>query len=37
MKIKIKESKQKKLKESIVLDNVPNSLASGFIKTSFFN
>jgi hypothetical protein len=35
MKIKIKESKQKKLKESIVLDNVPNSLASGFIKTSF--
>ena len=35
MKIKIKESKQTKLKESIVLDNVPNSLSSGFVKTSF--
>jgi hypothetical protein len=35
MKIIIKESKQKKLKEAIELDNVPNSLSSGFIKTSF--
>jgi hypothetical protein len=36
MKIIIKESKaKKKLKESIVLDNVPTSLSSGFVKTSF--
>lgn len=36
MKIKIKESKQKKkLKEAIEFDNVPNSLTSGFVKTSF--
>ena len=35
MKIKIKESKQTKLKEAIVVDNVPNSLSSGFVKTSF--
>lgn len=37
MKIRIIESKQKnkKLKEAIVLDNVPASLSSGFVKTSF--
>jgi len=36
MKIKIKESKQKKkLKEAIIIDNVPNSLSSGIVKTSF--
>ena len=39
MKIKIKESKQKRLKlrEAIVLDNVPTSLSSGFVKTSFLS
>lgn len=33
MKITIKESK--KIKEAITLDNVPTSLSSGFVKTSF--
>lgn len=38
MKIIIKEStKNKKLKEAIVLDNVPASLSSGFVKTSFLS
>lgn len=38
MKIIIKESKSiknKKLKEAIELDNIPTSLSSGFVKTSF--
>jgi hypothetical protein len=35
MKIIIKESK--KIKEEITLDNVPTSLTSGFVKTSFLS